>query len=90
MDVTHEIERYTHLLSLLCGDSLAVKHKHIGGELPYSWQVETTVEPILYVATVKLTSQDILTINDKDDGEKLQYLRARFGHLFVVPRSSSH
>jgi hypothetical protein len=82
LPVQDEISQYGELLAAVAGPAFEGRNKYAGNQLPYRWEFRTVIEPIQYVATIELTSNEVLEMNGKSPGQRLEYLRSRFSHLF--------
>jgi hypothetical protein len=82
MTMNEEIASYGRLLGEIAGPVFMGAQKYFGNQLPYRWEFTTTLEPIQYAATIQLTGSDIARLNAMTEGQKREYLRTRFQHLF--------
>ena len=80
--VQNQIVHYATLLAQIAGPTFEWINKYDPYQLPYRWEFRTRIEPIQYVATIELTTDDVLGMNGMSDDQKREYLRKRFGHLF--------
>jgi hypothetical protein len=71
---------YQAVLERIVGPGLELVNKHLAHQLPYRWELRTKVEPIRYVATIEFSTDDIPSLNGKNEHEQREYLRARFAH----------
>jgi hypothetical protein len=83
--IQDQINSYGALLSEWAGTTFEGINKYDAGQLPYRWEFRTTIEPIEYVASVELTTDDILAMNGMNTDAKRTYLGKRFAHLFTRP-----
>lgn len=86
-EILNEVRRYQEMLAQFGGQKFKVEHSYFGNRLPYCWKITTASEPVEYVATIEIAPKDILRMNGKGQSDQTEYLRARFGHLFVISQS---
>jgi hypothetical protein len=77
--VPEQIHIYGTYLAKVWGPMYEVLHKEVSDELPYRWEVRTIVEPVKYVRTISLSSDDILSMNGKSSKQHMVYLARAFG-----------
>jgi hypothetical protein len=82
MTMQEEIASCGSLLGEIAGPAFRGTQKYFGDQLPYRWEFTTTAEPVEYVTTIRLAASDIVRMKTMNDGQKLEYLRARFAQLF--------
>jgi hypothetical protein len=72
------------LLQQILGDSYAVVHKVSGDRPLYTWEIRTVVEPIQYLTTVSLETDDVLKLNGANEDEQRDYLRSKVSRLMLL------
>ena len=79
--VPEQLAYYELILREIASPGLEPVNRNTGNQPPYRWDFQTRVEPIENFATVELTSADFSAMNGMDDGQKTDYLLARFGDM---------